>query len=205
MRFSALIFDVDGTLVDSRESVLNAMDTVRRRFCGRPATAFELERAMTVTNDESFSDFPDEQLPELNAAVEREYRAKPSALFEGAAELVVQARGAGLTLCILTSRFERELLSEKCLAPLLPCFSHIMHAGSGFPVKPSPAPALELLRLCGGQSGKTLYIGDSDTDRLCAAAAGLPFALAGWGAVKDMQAQFRPRGIPELTDIIFGV
>ncbi|PQA89649.1 HAD-IA family hydrolase [Hyphococcus luteus] len=191
LRGSALIFDLDGTLVDTVEDLSASMNHVlaaaglapvptgevrhlvghgaRRMLmrgfllsAGREAQEGELDDAMT-----RFLDFYGE-----NIAV----HSRP---FDHVIEMTegFLARGARAAIC--TNKREamaRRLIETLGVAPL---FDAIVGADTAEAAKPDPAP----VRLCLQEIGaaRAAFIGDSDTDIRAAGAAGLPCFVADFG------------------------
>ena len=180
-----VIFDLDGTLVDSAPDIGRIGSVVlaaegaapltleeTRRFVGAGAAIFV--RRMSVARG----------LP-LDEATQARLLAAFLDLYEGAVDLTVPMPGAvdalarlqaaGHPLGVCTNKPEapaRALLAHLDLARFFGC----VVGGDTLPVrKPDPAPLARVVQARGG--GPALYVGDSEIDAEAAARAGLPFAL----------------------------
>ena len=179
-----LIFDLDGTLIDSAPDIRAA---VNRMLAGEGLEPLDLP---TVT------DFVGNGMPKL---VERvmavkgidparhkaltqvtldHYNAAPSALtrpYPGVPQALAALEAAGHRLALCTNKPEapaRAILADLGLARHFP----VVIGGDTLPMrKPDPAPALECVKAMGG--GDAAFIGDSEVDAATAEAAGLPFYL----------------------------
>jgi phosphoglycolate phosphatase len=180
-----IIFDLDGTLIDSAPDIHAAANAVlaaeglgqvtpdqARSFIGNGARVFveRLERAGAGANEDARTARMHAQFLaqyETAHALTRPYPGVDAALDSFA------AHGWALGLC-----------TNKPLKPALAVLAHFawtgrfaaVIGGDSLPVmKPDPAPLLAVLAQMGG--GAAVYVGDSEVDAATARAAGLPFAL----------------------------
>ncbi len=179
-----LIFDLDGTLIDSAPDIQAA---VNRMLADQGLPPLDLP---TVTS------FVGNGLPKLVERVMARcglaparhkeltritldfYNADPATLtrpYPGVPQALKALEAAGHRLALCTNKPEvpaRAILADLGLARHFP----VVIGGDSLPVnKPEPAPALECVRLMGG--GAAAFIGDSEVDAATAEAAGLPFYL----------------------------
>ncbi len=203
MPVEALIFDLDGTLVDTAPDLLHATNHALslierpavsmaqlRTFVGHGAMNL-IERGAAATGDpvdgatlnklhQSFLDYY-----EKNIAVS-------SALFEGIEDLIEQASLSGLRLGVCTNKIER--FSIKLLQELgvMPFFGAVV-GGDTLPImKPDPAPYREVARRLGVDVENTMMFGDSETDILTAKNAGVPVIAVTFGYTAKPVASFNP-------------
>jgi phosphoglycolate phosphatase len=181
----ALIFDLDGTLIDSApaiHAVSNAVLTAR----GFPALGLEEVRSYVGKGVphlvqcllKSLGEDPDGALfhPVHDDLVTRyETEVEGNTLYPGVADALAELASLGCAMALATNK------------PLRPALAAIRHVGidAHFPVvlggdslptrKPDPAMLHEARRRLG--RARALYIGDSEVDAQSAANAGLPFLL----------------------------
>jgi phosphoglycolate phosphatase len=115
--------------------------------------------------------------------------AKHTEFYPGALNAVETLKGQGYGVGICTNKPEAladQLLSEMGVRDR---FASLIGADT-LPVrKPDPEPLREAARRAGGDPAKSILIGDSDTDRNTARAAGVPSVLVTFGpSGKDMAA-----------------
>jgi phosphoglycolate phosphatase len=183
-----ILFDLDGTLVDSAPDLRAALN---RLMAARGLPPFPLpevvamvgdgakvlvERALSARGQPFDPAALDGFLADYtaNAAVEtRPYDGIPAVLDALAA--------AGWRLAVCTNKPEaaaRELLEALGLMPRFAALG----GGDSFPMrKPDPGHLLATLRLAGGGGGRALMIGDHHNDIAAARGAGVPAIFAGWG------------------------
>lgn len=180
----AVIFDLDGTLVDTVEDLAAALNQTLielslpphspeavRTMVGGGLTKL-LERALAAhaaSLDAARMDAAGARLLEL-------YAAAPAALsrpYPGAAEILRDLRGAGIVCGLCTNKpdaISRDLLQALGLAEAFGC---ILGAGAGLPKKPDPAGLHRVLADLDAEPARAIMVGDSLTDVNAAHAAGL--------------------------------
>ena len=195
----ALIFDLDGTLVDSLPGIATAINRALlslgmpthseeavRSFIGNGALELA-RRAMPAESDEQVA-------ADLHAAFQREYAdtwREGTALFAGIRELIQALATAGRPMAVLSNKpdaFTREIVRHFFSEREIPV---AMGQSARFPKKPAPDAALHILRLWGTPPADAVFIGDSSVDRETAHAAGIPFLGVPWG-YEDLSAQGCP-------------
>ncbi len=183
-----VLFDLDGTLLDSAPDMLAAVNVLRGEH-GLPAmTLAELRphvskgaRAMLAAG------FPqldggarDALIPGFLAAYQREL-ARHGAAFDGIEALLAALEAAGSRWGIVTNK------PEYLAAQLLPLLgwatrSAVLIGGDTLPVrKPDPLPLLHAARLLGVEPGECVYVGDDERDIVAARGACMPSVVALWG------------------------
>ena len=187
-----LIFDLDGTLVDTAPDLLNAANAVlaaRGRHAIDPATLRHMvgfgaksliTQAFAATGGEpAESEMPG--LVDLFLAHYGAHLADHSRPFEGVAETLGGLKHKGAILGVLTNK------PHQMAAPLLEKLglAHFFAAiyGAGFKpyVKPDPRIFLDVVAACGGSIDRAVMIGDSVTDLHTARAANVPCILMTYG------------------------
>lgn len=187
-----VIFDLDGTLADTSADLIAAANAAFADLgAGRPLdpgtdalTAFQGGRAMLRLGfrrlgyggeDEVDAAYP-MLLAAYEAVIDRETRMYP-----GAVAAVERLRLAGFATGICTNKPERlaEILLQRLGVRGL--FGSVVGADT-LPVrKPDPAPYVASVERAGGRVARSMLVGDTDTDRRTAAAAGVPVALVTFG------------------------
>lgn len=189
----AVVFDLDGTLVDSLPLVLNAIAHALEPFGARPSSEIFAklggppERFLpTLLNDARHT-------AEAMSRMDRFHRENRQLIrpFAGAATMLAQCRAAGLALAIWTGR-DREsgtlLLREHALDHH---FATVVF-GDDLPThKPDPAGLHEILRRLKVSAAETLYVGDADVDVLGGVGAGVDMVLIehGRAIAEDVRRQ----------------
>lgn len=185
-RFRHVVFDLDGTLVDSAPD-LQAAAAAMLRDLGRPPLSLAQIKgfvgngiAKLVERCLAASGGPPADPEAALAAFRRSYAAAPVALtrpYPGVAAALQRLRGAGIRLGVCTNKPQAPALAVLEGLRLADHFAAVV-GGDLLPVlKPDPAPLRLCLDLLGAAGGPALFVGDSETDAATARNAGLPFAL----------------------------
>ncbi len=212
-----VIFDLDGTLADTSGDLLAAANACFRQMGlgdvlshgpdswialrgGRMMLTEGLKRVgqYDATTIESY--YP-VLLEAYGGAIDHH-----TFMYPGAMDTVeaLKSRGYGVGIC--TNK--PEALAEQLLQSLgvRDAFASMIGADT-LPVrKPNPEPLFEAARRAGGHPDKCVLIGDSDTDRNTARAAGVPSVLVTFGPSGDDMAALEPEALlhrfEDLPDIV---
>lgn len=186
----AVLFDLDGTLLDTLQDLGDAMNRVldRRGYSTHPVESYRWfvgEGARTLVERALPPERRGEQ--EIDSAL-ADYRAdytvnwkvatKP---YDGIPELLAELSRRGLVLGVLSNK--PHAMTVKCIEGCFPetRFQALLGQREEVAKKPDPAGAHEAARLMGCEATEVLYVGDTATDMETARAAGM-FALgATWG------------------------
>lgn len=188
-----LIFDLDGTLIDSAADILHAM---RLTFA---------QAGMGLLPDDYFPDnlhgtgegimrsiiadmgwsVPADFKP-LRAMFIEHYAAmghRQTRLYPGVREVLQACRDADLVMGICTNKIHASAVAATRKVEIESYFSFITGADTWSAAKPSPIPLLETIRMLGLTPDVCLYFGDTSVDAECARHAGVRFALhqSGYG------------------------
>jgi len=195
MRFQAVIFDLDGTLVDSLADLGESMNLVLAQL-GLPGHPLDAYRHFV---GEGLRVLAARALPEQMRSDEMIDRATTLMLeiysqrllvhtrpYAGIRELLEGLEASGLKLAVLSNKMDGP--TQKITTGLLAdCpFAAVFGSRPGVPKKPSPAGALEIAERLGVPPECFLYLGDTAIDMQTAAAAGMFSIGVLWG--------FRPAG-----------
>lgn len=218
MTTRALIFDLDGTLVDTAPDLLDALNAVLaqegRRPVDRAALNHLVGHGIEATVTKAFlctGGAPDNhRLPHLIAAFIAHYRehiADKSRPYPGVAETLAGLRDRGARLGVLTNKVQ-ELTLLLLNALNLTQFFDSVHGAAG---KPDPRALYSLIDKLGGRASAAAMIGDSATDVATARAAHIPVILRAGGYTPqpaqylgaDAVFESYPR-LPSLLDRLLG-
>ena len=179
----AIVFDLDGTLIDSAPDLHVALNHVLRAEGADPATLAETMRFIghgipsLVQQARQARGLPAAREAGMVQAMFRHYLASPAALtrpYPGAVAALEDLAAAGFALGLCTNKALAP--TQEILRALdLERYFGVVIGGDSMPEKkPDPAP---LLAAFGALGPAVLYVGDSEVDAETAAAAGLPFYL----------------------------
>ncbi len=182
---SGIIFDLDGTLIDSAPQIHDASVTVMTAE-GMTPLPFDQVRGFIgngvgILISRCISAAEVKETPELHARMSRQFaeiyetRFDKTALFPGVAEVLRDLKADGFRLGLCTNKPEAPTRAVLAHFGLGDMFDAMTCGDSPLPGKPDPAP----LRHVTGQLAARhfLYVGDSEVDAETAQFSGLPFAL----------------------------
>jgi phosphoglycolate phosphatase len=183
-----VLFDLDGTLVDSAVDLLNAINALAAREGHAPATLARLRpvvskgaRAMLAI---TFPDYDEERREALRQPFLDIYAAAISAHstpFEGVADVLAEVEAAGARWGIVSNKPHYLCVgvvaamgwSERCA---------VLLGGDSLPQrKPDPEPLWHACKALGVEPAQSVYVGDDERDIVAARRAGLKSVAALWG------------------------
>ena len=190
MKYELVIFDLDGTLVDSLEDIGDAMNRVLaangypthtydsyRFFVGNGIKRLVLQSLPEVARSEKNVD---KCFAEMIADYKQNYINK-TCLYDGIPLLLDTLIEKGVKLAILSNKADS--ITQKVYEELLSnwSFKVVMGANDRFPRKPDPSSALHIAETLGVLPEAVCYLGDSNVDMETARAAGFTAVGAVWG------------------------
>ena len=191
MPFRAVIFDLDGTLLDTIEDLTDSMNAALVRL-GHPARTIAECKQLVGDGLETFvrralppaaADDPRERtrLRELMMMEYRDRSTLKTRPYPGVPDLLDALAARNVPAAVLSNKPH-----DSTLAVMEHYFSRwsfraIFGARDGVPVKPDPAGALEIARILGLAPANIAYLGDTNTDMQTATGAGMYGVGALWG------------------------
>ena len=205
-----VIFDLDGTLIDSRADIANAVNETRRDFHLPPLSQ---QTVVSYVGDgvrklitRAFADTG----TDVEAAIRAmgvHYAANAvveTTLYPGVAEGIRKLYSGGWKLGLVSNK-----PTELCRIifrhfKLEPFFAEIIGGSSGFPLKPAPDALLHILERTGSSAAHSWVCGDNHTDLDAAKNAGMKsvFATYGFGTLGDAAYDRSIHSFSELADIL---
>lgn len=188
LKYTQVVFDVDGTLVDSRMSALGSLQQVVEEYTGSRPSIEDLYFSTGIPGENALRQLG---ITDPSALVRwRELAGKLAytiTVFPGIVETLERLQDLGCALGIVSSRERGEYADEITPLGLDPYFPVRILVEDTTKHKPEPEPMLEYLRRTAAAAEETLYVGDTVYDMKCALSAGVDFALASWGAAQPVE------------------
>ncbi|MES1158588.1 MAG: phosphoglycolate phosphatase [Terricaulis silvestris] len=193
---ATIVFDLDGTLVDSAPDLARALNETLdleglppmsvptvRRLVGQGARAL-IERAASRAG----AHFSAEKLDQLTEAYVDNYRrdiASGSSIYPDAPDALAELAGSGALLSVCTNK--RTDLAVRLLEALdlAGMFAAIVGADAAPNRKPHADHYRAAVERAGGVVRRSMMVGDTATDVAAAKAAGAPVALVRFGYAED--------------------
>jgi phosphoglycolate phosphatase len=188
-RTEAVLFDLDGTLIDSAPDLGAAADQMRTER-GLPSLPLARYRPMAGAGARgmlgvAFGITPEApEFPELREEFFVKYESRMlhnTQVFDGVAELVEALRAAGLQWGVVTNKSERFTVPLTRAMALFESARAIVSGDTTPHAKPHPEPLFEAARRLGVAPAHCMYVGDDERDILAGRAAGMRTVAATYG------------------------
>lgn len=208
-KLKAILFDVDGTLLNTTELIFQAYEHVLPLYgCKTPKRAYispligrSLEGIYKIlAPDGDFAKFHQAhnkfQLENLSL----------SYAFKGIPNFLKKLKKQGFKLAAITSRWRVTLIPTLEMADLLKYFEAIIAADDVSNHKPNPEPILKALKDLKVSPKEAVMVGDGDADIIAAKAAGIKTIGVTWGFGQENLLKAKPdkiaNNLKELKNIL---
>jgi pyrophosphatase PpaX len=208
-----VVFDLDGTLIDTIPLILESHRHATRTVLGRElpddlllsGIGRPLLAQMQVFDPERYQELFDAYRTWNHANTERLLRR-----FDGIDDVLLRLERAGLRLGIVTSKSRDAVDLAFRIIPAAVTFEAVVTIEDTSRHKPEPEPILLALERLGGDPDDAVYVGDAPYDVQAARAAGCAAVAVTWGAAPvDRLERERPDRIVHspaaLGDLLLGV
>jgi pyrophosphatase PpaX len=186
MRYPTVLFDLDGTLVDSGAIILASFKHAARTVLARDV---EEEQIAALVGGSNLHDQMRVLSPAHVDELVRVYREHNRPLhdeleaFEGVEELVKTLSKQGRKLGIVTAKGRQTVDLAFAVLSLERYFDAVVTADMTDRHKPDPAPVLKALELLESEPADSAFVGDSPYDITAGKAAGVFTVAVSWGKI----------------------
>ena len=193
-----ILFDNDGTLVDTRDIILASMRHSTRAVLGRVIPDDALMRKVGQPLAVQMRDFTSDEAEQVEILrVYREHNATIHdagiSAFPGIAEMLAELAGWGIPMGVVTSKLRVTAWHGLELTGLSPYLSCCIGAEDCDRFKPEAEPVLRGADALGMPASECLYVGDSPFDIQAGKAAGCKSVAVTWGMFSpEVLAEQRP-------------
>ncbi len=185
----AVVFDLDGTLLDSYAAIHECLSLVLAAFGRPPVTPDETRRMVGHGLEALVARAVGAENVAVGIKIFRdrygEIGPMVSTLLPGADAVTRRLREAGIPIAIASNkpaRFTREILEA---LGILGRFAFVGGPDDGFPPKPAPHMVFMALATMGATGSESVYVGDMPVDVATARAAEIPVVVVSTGSATE--------------------
>ncbi len=215
MRYTTVIWDLDGTLLNTIDDLKNATNHILETYGFPPRTTDEMKQfvgngirvmlARATPGGESNPQF-EHMFQDFKPYYEANCR-KLTAPYPGISQCLRTLKNAGCKMAVVTNKIQSA--AEELVGELFPDIPLCIGDSPDVKCKPAPDGVWKAMKLLGADKASTCYIGDSNVDYATAQNAGLPCLSVLWGFRTKEQLQSVGADTffdttEELTDYILG-
>ena len=207
MRYGAVLFDLDGTLIDTNDLILASYEHTLNKHCPGKYSREEIVACL----GEPLYDTMRRLDPEQWEAMVQTYREHNLAchddwvkLFPGVSEVVEKLHRAGVALGVVSNKQRISVEKGLSLFGLDRWMQTVVCYGEAGRPKPHPDPILRAMEGIGADSARTLMVGDSRFDLLAARRAGVDAAAVAWSwhGREELEALNPAHVLEEMGDLL---
>jgi pyrophosphatase PpaX len=185
-----VIFDLDGTLVDSRNADLGALSQALEQMTGERIPLKELSRFFGVSSEEAASQLVGDRAGELLDRWSHLYHATLAdsiRVYPGIKEILREMHAAGMRLGVVTLQTREEMRQTRKVILLDEWVDVWVALDDTLQPKPSPEPVILAIDMLELHPERTVIVGDSIKDMRAGRAAGIGTGAALWGSIEVEQ------------------
>lgn len=188
MKYKLVIFDLDGTVLDTLGDLANAVNAALEMHAF-PTHSFEQVRVMVGNGVANLirratpEGTTDEKCAEVLADFKAYYREHVNDItkpYDGILPLLNALKAAGVKVGINSNKYDAAL-QNLCHIHFEGLYDYAVGESEVTPRKPDPTAAKRIMEAVGAKPEETIYIGDSNVDLNTAANAGVDSAWVSWG------------------------
>lgn len=187
MSFKYIVFDIDGTLLNTKQAFLGALEDALLKL---NVSHGDLSPYFSLPLSDAIRDF--DLAPDVVERWEQDYamRLSDAPLYDGVKEMLTTLSKNGITMGLVTSRKHAVAAVGLKENGVLPLFEVIIAADDVTHPKPAPEPLETYCKFKQCTPKDFCYIGDSTVDAECAKNAGVQFFAPGWAQLSPVLEPF---------------
>ncbi|WP_321330951.1 HAD family hydrolase [uncultured Bacteroides sp.] len=191
MKYKHIVFDIDGTLIDTEKAILNSLQDTIIELQNRKIDLVELRFALGIPGETTLQQLGINDIQQGNKTWNNHLKKHIHSIkvFDGIEPLIKNLKEKQYTLGIITSKNRNEYKNDFEPFALEKYFKKVICVEDSEQPKPSPEPMMKYIEVTKAKKAEVLYIGDSIYDMQCALNAGVDFGLALWGRQSAGQIQ----------------
>ncbi|MFC7321924.1 pyrophosphatase PpaX [Halobacillus campisalis] len=212
MSINTILFDLDGTLIDTNELIIASFTHTLGQYAERPYSREEILEFIGPPLRESLSKVNPDRVDEM-VATYREHNTKNHdeyvTAYEGVVETVKTLKDQGYRLGIVTTKMRHTVEMGLALTGLDGVFETVVTLDDVHHAKPHPEPVIKALEALNGTAAQSLMVGDNTHDieagkNAGTKTAGVVWTVKGRQVLDDLNPDFMLQKMDDLIEILGG-
>ncbi len=206
----AVLFDIDGTLLDTNEFVYQAFEYALKTYSLRSVSRKDMRPLMGKSLEYIYSQLDPSHVPDLFIGAHRSFQTKNFHLshpFPGTAHTLEKLQKAGIKLAAVTTRSNLTSVGTLERAGIRNFFDAVISAEDVKNIKPDPEPLLKALQILNELPADAYMVGDSSVDIQAGKNANVKTVAVSYGfhrdTISDSNPDYLVDAIEEILPIIF--
>ncbi len=210
-KITTILFDYDGTLMDTDDIIIDAWQYTYRKMTGEELAVETILKdfgeALRDTMSKFFSGDQLEEAIEIHRVFQTDTYLEKIRMFPGTLELIHELKERGYRVAVVTSRRKPTTVMGLEKFELMDVLDCIVTADETEKHKPDPEPVLFALKSLNCQPEEAIMVGDTVMDMGCGRAAGVKTVLTTWAKAAQYQKMnvspdFRINAAEELWNVL---
>lgn len=187
-RYKAIIYDIDGTLMDTYERNMVPLRQIIREELGDEWSDAQVRRFHAQPGLKTIRDLGIQDVEGVYARWVRYVNAygKDAEPYDGILEVLEAFREANILQAVVSSKMRKQYGIDMGGRGLDKYMAAAVLAEDTVKHKPNPEPILACLEQLGVEPSEAIYIGDAPSDSVASQNAGVDFGYAIWGEVPEV-------------------
>ena len=210
MRFKYVLFDLDGTLINTNKIIIDSFKYTLKKHLDLEVEGSEILKYFgepLITTLERFSKFEAKDMYDTYIQYNESIHDENIWIFNNVDTVLKNLEDMGCIMAVVTSKRKALAIRGLKVLDLYRYFQKVIALEDTLRHKPNPDPILKALEELDGDKDKALMVGDSEYDIKCAMNAEVKSVLVGWSAAEahqdpDMEPDYIIKDIIHLMDIV---
>jgi len=193
MQKKVIIFDMDGTLVNSSITIANAINYVRKQLGFEPMDAKEILKSVNDNHINPAQHFYhakafDKDHERWFSEYYSQNHGQELVLYEGILPLLEKLKAKGYLLAVATNAYRQSTLESLGYLQILDIFDEVACFDDVAEGKPSADMLYKVLTALECESSEAIFVGDGPRDEMAAKAAKMDYLMVDWGFTEHSDA-----------------
>ena len=181
--YKNILFDFDGTLIDTNELIILALNETAKKYLNRSLSNEDLHSILGKYLEDQMKNLSPDHYLDMVAFYKEFYRENQDKMtkeFPGIREMLQDLKHLGCKIAIVSAKGRGGIEHSLKLFKIEDYIDVIISAYDVQNNKPHPEPALKAIEALAANPDETIIVGDSPYDILCGKNAGIKAALVDW-------------------------